>query len=825
MKLKKRINIELLSKSLTKHIPVIQNDRGRIIECYITDCQIPTGTKVKFWAMKPSKKLIYNDCTLKDNVVSIELTNQTLAEKGSVACQLEFDGDVSSYEFFLDVERDISGNGVVSENESTVLDALLEEMRVAIANVKSETDKAKAATAEAKKATEEAIKATQESRNPIKEVTSSDITADQTHQGAAIIKEIQGGMKQGKTNGYQLFDASKLPTKSQGGVTVTNNGDGSFTVSGSGNITENMNYYYEFTREEALKLLKVGTLTLNAGNLSYPLVGVLIHSNSHFTELNSVNSENVSVEITQDMLDANDLSFRLRFYAALGHAIIPGTIKPMLYQEGDGTWEPFTGGVPSPNPDYPQEIKGVCSKYFSGNLSVGGYYAADGTYRNNFTQYVCDKEQTFIPCKKGDVITVNSETNVLTYCFWRYDKDKNFKKAHTTISNTYTVEDGIEYVRIDLKILDSGTVNLNTIGEVEVLKNEKECDFVVNTNGKNLLDDNIYYSSYKVGDVIECDAKYIVPIKIPLPKQFIGKKLTFSAIAKNFENLTNIRCSALVNGSIKYGNIINKINEYMLTKVTFTMETENDCIYFNYGSGGKVSVKNIQLNFGEYTPYSPYKESVSYIPLDSPLYEGDRIYLEDGELWEYRENARVVFDGSEDEGWIIYDNQSEGVSFYAGIANSRIGFGTSMCDKFRNIKQAWNPNYRGIYGIYSDHNSTYNRHFRPPNAEVQTTEQWKTWLQSNPVEVVYKLATPTLKKLGSAEAFNLRTFDERTYIEVVGSKELGTENTFIVPRNQSGGLITDAFATSKRNEINAAGQANLASRISALEQLAVKESV
>lgn len=31
----------------------------------------------------------------------------------------------------------------------------------------------------------------------------------------------------------------------------------------------------------------------------------------------------------------------------------------MLYQNGDGTFEPYTGGKPSPSPDYPQEVKGV----------------------------------------------------------------------------------------------------------------------------------------------------------------------------------------------------------------------------------------------------------------------------------------------------------------------------------------------------------------------------------------------------------------------------------------------------------------------------------
>ena len=35
------------------------------------------------------------------------------------------------------------------------------------------------------------------------------------------------------------------------------------------------------------------------------------------------------------------------------------TIYPILTSDTDTSWEPYTGGIPSPNPDYPQEIKSV----------------------------------------------------------------------------------------------------------------------------------------------------------------------------------------------------------------------------------------------------------------------------------------------------------------------------------------------------------------------------------------------------------------------------------------------------------------------------------
>ena len=75
-------------------------------------------------------------------------------------------------------------------------------------------------------------------------------------------------------------------------------------------------------------------------------------------------------EITEDILSRTTKVY-LQFYGASGKNIVPGTIKPMIYQDGDGTWEPYTGGKPAPNPDYPMEIENVeINKVFSssGNM-------------------------------------------------------------------------------------------------------------------------------------------------------------------------------------------------------------------------------------------------------------------------------------------------------------------------------------------------------------------------------------------------------------------------------------------------------------------------
>ena len=203
------------------------------------------------------------------------------------------------------------------------------------------------------------------------------------------VAEIDGAYNQVTTNGFQLFNASKLPTKSQGGATVTNNGDGSFTISGSGNLTGEFSNIYNYSHEETIKLLKAGTIILKSEVDVLPnLYADFRNSNGQIFEI--VN--NGSKVITQEMLDNSSFYLRIAYFSPANQLIKAGTIKPMLYQDGDGTWEPFTGGIARPNPEYPQEPKFVgdynegTQKYdidfmtsgknlfnINGNVNVDGY--------------------------------------------------------------------------------------------------------------------------------------------------------------------------------------------------------------------------------------------------------------------------------------------------------------------------------------------------------------------------------------------------------------------------------------------------------------------
>lgn len=153
-----------------------------------------------------------------------------------------------------------------------------------------------------------------------------------------------------KLTGANLFDASKIPTKSQGGATVTNNGDGSFTISGSGNLSSTYNNPYIYEKEEALNIFKTPGIykiseKYNITSYPYFVFGLYLSSESD-TGVKRIHTRDkiFFIEITDNdikKIENGEYELRTVFYGASDSQINPSTVKIMIYQDGDGTWEPY----------------------------------------------------------------------------------------------------------------------------------------------------------------------------------------------------------------------------------------------------------------------------------------------------------------------------------------------------------------------------------------------------------------------------------------------------------------------------------------------------
>lgn len=167
--------------------------------------------------------------------------------------------------------------------------------------------------------------------------------------------ELGGKTEQVTTTGAQLFEASRYEGVTKNGVTVTVK-DGVITATGTPNINtwiqvfvSRENYQKLFKPENKIYLKTNKSKDCNYdfgiyGAFGSPIIGTIREGNSG--------------RVLPAELPRNDTDFYFFIDVKIGTEL-KGSIKPIVYHDGDGTWEPYTGGKPSPSQEYQQKIKNV----------------------------------------------------------------------------------------------------------------------------------------------------------------------------------------------------------------------------------------------------------------------------------------------------------------------------------------------------------------------------------------------------------------------------------------------------------------------------------
>lgn len=178
----------------------------------------------------------------------------------------------------------------------------------------------------------------------------------------------------GTTTGSQLFDASRIPSKTVGGSTITNNGDGSFTLSGTGTIADTFFTGYILSEEDSKRLYPAGTYSISQDTAN-PMPCVSFRSGGH--QFAYIQLGTPQVTITPKQIDEGEYTVAVGFIGNRNTTVTPGpsVVWPMC---NSGTtvkpWEPFIGGTPYPSPECPYPL----------NVTVTGEnllpICADNTY-------------------------------------------------------------------------------------------------------------------------------------------------------------------------------------------------------------------------------------------------------------------------------------------------------------------------------------------------------------------------------------------------------------------------------------------------------------
>ena len=198
---------------------------------------------------------------------------------------------------------------------------------------------------------------------------------------------VDGASEQVVTTGANLLPYPyPSERKEQSGVTFEVNKDGSITLNGTSTAFSSFQIYAGVGLNQALEIpgnyisggnskAQIG-IYHNINNTDYPQLAL---NNSGFTEIDKsiYNTGYIEIRVSTGLTFNNE------------------TIFPMLSNEANIDWEPYTGGQPSPSPDYPQEITTltfdkitICGKnifdYDKFLNDIGDSLTIEGT-NNNFT--------------------------------------------------------------------------------------------------------------------------------------------------------------------------------------------------------------------------------------------------------------------------------------------------------------------------------------------------------------------------------------------------------------------------------------------------------
>ena len=387
---------------------------------------------------------------------------------------------------------------------------------------------------------------------------------------------------------------------------------------------------------------------------------------------------------------------------------------------------------------------------FSMTLPAGTYYFKRGT--SNIPMYIVKyDDNTNIVTNEGQFTL--EETTQVYFGIYLYQITLNNEKidCQLELGNSATSYEPYTFGQAPNPNFEVPITNVT--GDVEVV-----------VENKNLFDKNNfeYVNGKRLNDngkvVSDADSSYSITL-------FEVKPNTAYTIQGTQSEQTK---TTRINYYDINKNFLNRSTNYQVDTYTFT--TPQNCYYIGLQlrNSTYINVNIIQLEQGSTaTSYVPHQEQNFTFPLgNEKLMLGD--YLADDGI--HRVRTQNIFDGSEDENWEIWQITATNVQrFYIKDIIIPKTSSTSLCSHFKYINNNSDIQHFRYGGVASKEFIIY------IDRAIETVEQLKVWLQSNPITVEYPLNEEVIVPYTSAqqEVYNsikkALSYDKQTTVSGISS--------------------------------------------------------
>lgn len=431
---------------------------------------------------------------------------------------------------------------------------------------------------------------------------------------------------------------------------------------------------------------------------------------------------------------------------------------------------------------------------------VIGTLAGDTGNIINLKQYIATG---YIPVIPGKRYSTSCGNKFLVHTIFAYDKEKT--KINTVINMSSEMPEGAAYIRLSYKKIDMANVTESDMEELKKVCMVNEGSTVLPyepyTGGKPSPSPEYPQEIKNVGKWNEETQKYEVDVKITGKNLFDREKAKDESNWKHISGYQNYPIYVGTGNKVTFSYLEklntglplyfgvgfkeSSISEYMYHSTTSsliankkTLTATGDYAYLIVSKSNVPAfldaIQTFQVEISPtQTNYEPYKEQTLTITSDRPITKWDRLVEQGGQIgWLYQSAIDTDVKPSRLDlfpyGFSLFKDFGNGVYVYKVVnIKKTTGFQTSLCEQFKNKDGSYST---GDLFCYSDQPSIKMQYFV---TDIPTVEEFKTWMETKPLTMVYKTESTEFVPLPQSEQNAIRalkTYYPTTVITVDGGE-------------------------------------------------------